>query len=128
MALEPLVHLLTQTCGGHRYCREPGLCMHDLVAHIFSNPMTFTGGQILINDDMKLCLELMPEPADADVVGILRPGDASRRTLDAIHQCGIDRIHQPMPHRHRRIFHDKENGDCNQQANDWVCEWEPGQA
>src|SRR5260370_6315756 len=97
-----------------------GLGVQERMTDLFADLVALAGGKVLIDRDMQLGMQLMPNPAHAHIMNIHYPCKTKGLSFDPINHLWVNRIHQPTPHGHHGIFDNEENGNGNEQSNDWI--------
>ena len=89
------------------------------MANGFGDIVTARGGEVAVDHDVRLRLELMTDPADADARDRLDAGLLGG-PFDGLGQRRIDCVHEPHEDLPRGTLEDPQDGHGDQQPDDRV--------
>src|SRR5215210_9099811 len=73
-----------------------------------------------IDHDLQLSAQAVSDPSDPNLSDVMHTVTVAGNGLDAVHQIGIDRIHEPAIHLAGGIPEHGKDGDGDEQANEGV--------
>ncbi len=99
---------------------ELGHGVEEAVADALGDGVGPPERHVFVDQEVELGPEMVAQPADPQVAYPLDPLGRASNLLHLFHHCRIDRVHQSMPHRHRSVFADEEDGDGDQESDDRI--------